>query len=123
MIGTFGQPMLPNALLRDLVELRAGAGRYDPDNGGQWSGGEVERIPFRGCVLPVSEDDLKTAPQGTYTAESRKIYTNGHALRQGGQVYDPLEGVTYLVTGDLDHGAVHPLRRFIVEGKGAAAGR
>ena len=59
---TFGKPMLPRGILHELVELRAGPGRYDPES-----------------------------------------------------------GVTYTVTGDLDHGAIHPLRRFVVERKGEAA--
>ena len=57
----------------------------------------------------------------TFTRNSRKIYTNGHALGVGSRVYDPESGVTYTVTGDLDHGAIHPLRRFVVERKGEAA--
>ena len=69
-------------------------------------------------MLPVSEDDWKTAAEGTYTANSRKIYTNGHVLRIGGQVYDPQDGATYTVRGDLDHGVIHPLRRFVADRKG-----
>ena len=71
----------------------------------------------------VSEDDWKTAAEGTYTANSRKIYTNGHVLRIGGQVYDPQDGATYTVRGDLDHGVIHPLRRFVADRKGEAASK
>jgi len=113
--------MLPRGILHELVELRAGPGRYDPDHGGQWVRSEPERIPFQGVVLVVSEDDWQQAPQGTFTRNSRKIYTNGHALGVGSRVYDPESGVTYTVTGDLDHGTIHPLRRFVVERKGEAA--
>ena len=107
---TFGKPMLPRGILHELVELRAGPGGYEP-----------ERIPFQGVVLVVSEDDWQKAPQGTFTRNSRKIYTNGHALGVGSRVYDPESGATYTVTGDLDHGAIHPLRRFVAERKGEAA--
>ena len=118
---TFGKPMLPRGILHELVELRAGPGGYDPDNGGQWVRSEPERIPFQGVVLVVSEDDWQKAPQGTCTRNSRKIYTTGHALGVGSRVYDPESGATYTVTGDLDHGAIHPLRRFVAERKGEAA--
>lgn len=89
---TFGKPMLPRGILHELVELRAGPGGYDPDNGGQWVRSEPERIPFQGVVLVVSEDDWQKAPQGTFTRNSRKIYTNGHALGVGSRVYDPESG-------------------------------
>ena len=88
----FGQPRLPRGILHTLTEIRAPAPTYDVENGGQWVPGTPERIDFEGCVLPVSEDDWKTAAEGTYTANSRKIYTNGHVLRIGGQVYDPQDG-------------------------------
>lgn len=123
MIGKFGQPVLPRGIMRDLVELRAGNAAYDPENGGQWSRGQVERVPFKGCVLPMSEDDWRTAPQGTYTKESRKIYTDGHELCEGSGVYDPQDGATYTVKGDLNHGTLHPMRRYVVERKGVSAPR
>ena len=109
---TFGKPMLPRGILHELVELRAGPGGYDPDNGGQWVRSEPERIPFQGVVLVVSEDDWQKAPQGTFTR---------NALGVGSRVYDPESGATYTVTGDLDHGAIRPLRRFVAERKGEAA--
>ena len=113
----FGQPRLPRGILHTLTEIRAPAPTYDVENGGQWVPGTPERIDFEGCVLPVSEDDWKTAAEGTYTANSRKIYTNG------GQVYDPQDGATYTVRGDLDHGVIHPLRRFVADRKGEAASK
>ena len=115
--------MLPRGILRDLVELRVTAADYDPTNGGQWISGQEERVTFQGCVLPMSEDDWRHAAQGAYTKESRKIYTNGHSLRVGSQVLDPQDGATYTVTGDLDHGVLHPLRRYTAECKGVAAPR
>ena len=81
------QSGLPQCILHTLTEIRAPAPTYDAENGGQWVPGKPERIDFEGCVLPVSEDDWKTAAEGTYTANSRKIYTNGHVLRIGGQYY------------------------------------
>lgn len=40
-----------------------------------------------------------------------------------GQVYDPQDGATYTVRGDLDHGVIHPLRRFVADRKGEAASK
>ena len=117
------QSGLPQCILHTLTEIRAPAPTYDVENGGQWVAGTPERIDFEGCVLPVSEDDWKTAAEGTYTANSRKIYTNGHVLRIGGQVYDPQDSATYTVRGDLDHGVIHPLRRFVADRKGEAASK
>jgi hypothetical protein len=123
MITQFGQPMLPKSIMHTLEELRAPTPEYDPENGGQWvtDDKEVERISFQGAVLPVSEEDIKKAPQGTYTKDSRKVYTNGHDLQIGSQVYDPKDGATYHVTGDLNWGSIHPMRRYAVERKGATA--
>lgn len=118
---TFGQPEIPAALLHDMEELRAAAPVYDPDNGGQLIPQEPERIPFRGAVLPLSERDLRAAAAGAYTKDSQKLYTNGHALTAGQQVYDPPTGATYLVTGDLDYNTIGLLRRYIVERRGKAA--
>lgn len=121
MSNLFGQPMLPRGLLHDMEDILAAAATYDAANGGQWTPGDRQRVTFKGCVLPVSEDDLRRAPAGTYTAESRKIYTNGHDLGVGGQVYDPQDGATYTVTGDLNHGTISPIRRYTAERKGVAA--
>ena len=46
-----------------------------------------------------------------------------NVLRIGGQVYDPQDGATYTVRGDLDHGVIHPLRRFVADRKGEAASK
>lgn len=121
MSNLFGQPRLPPGLLHDMEEIRAAAPTYDAANGGQFTPGAAQRITFKGCVLPVTEDDLRRAPVGTYTKESRKIYTNGHALGVGGQVYDPQDGATYTVTGDLDYGSIGAIRRFTAERKGVAS--
>lgn len=123
MITPFGQPRLPKSIMHTLEELRAPAPDYDPDNGGQWETGEAERVEFQGAVLPVSAEDIRKAPQGTYTKDSRKIYTDGHDLQIGSQVYDPQDGATYTVTSDLNWGTIHPMRRYAVERKGATASK
>ena len=67
----FGQPRLPRGILHTLTEIRAPSPTYDAENGGQWVPGTPERIDFEGCVLPVSEDDWKTAAEGTYKLTNR----------------------------------------------------
>lgn len=123
MNATFGQPMLPRGIMHAMEDLHAAEPSYNAGNGGQWESGDVVRVPFEGAVLPVSEDDWRKAPQGTYTKNSRKIYTNGHELRVGAQVYDPQDGATYTVTGDLNYGSIHPMRRFSAERKEVTAAK
>ena len=52
---------------------------------------------------------------------SEKIYTNGHALQVGAQVYDPDSGNTYTVTQELGHNSIHPMKRYLVEARTGAA--
>ena len=78
---------LPKHILRTCYELRRGAGTIDYDNGGQHVPGTVQRIAFSGALLPLSSDeDLRYAPQGTYSADSRKLYADGYALAVGADV-------------------------------------
>jgi hypothetical protein len=121
MNNSIWQPKLPDSIMQDLIEKHAEAAIYNPDNGGQYTQGTVADVPFRGCIMPLNEDDLKRAPQGTYTKNSRKIYTNGHRLTSGVKVYDPSTGDTYTITGDLNHGSISSIMRYTAERKGAAA--
>ena len=120
---TFGQPAIPAALLHGMEELRAPTPTYDPEHGGQYIPGTPQRIPFQGTVLPLSDDDIRRMPSGTYTKRSRKVYTNGYILLEGTQVYDPPSGDTYTVGSSLDHGLIHGMRRYVVEMKGASAAK
>lgn len=117
----FMQPSIPVTFMTEMEELRAAAAEYRPDMGGQSLPGEVTRVPFRGAVLPLSEDDLRRAPQGTYTAMSYKLYTNGHKLGVGSRVKDVLTGYEYTVTGELDHGNLATVLRYVIERKGTAS--
>ena len=54
---------------------------------------------------------------------SEKIYTNGHALQVGAQVYDPDTDTTYTVTQELGHNSIHPMKRYLVEARGKAAAK
>ena len=116
------QPMIPSGLLHTMYELKTGGG-YDQSRGGQWVPRTPEKIPFDGAVLPVSNKDLERGLAGTVTNLSEKIYTNGHALRVGAQVYDPDTDTTYTVTQELGHNSIHPMKRYLVEARGKAAAK
>ena len=100
-----------------------GYGKYDQDQGGQWVPTPDQRTAFQGVVLPVSDVDLRREITGTVTDRSEKIYTNGHALKVGAEVYDPDSDTTYTVTQELGHNSLHPLKRYLVEARGGAAAK
>ena len=77
-------PQIPGCLLHTMYELRVSGG-YSKGQGGQFVPTPEARVPFEGAVLPVSDKDLQRSPQGTFSARSEKIYTNGHSLQEGGQ--------------------------------------
>ncbi len=70
--------------------------------------GSVERIPFRGTLLLISESDLRRAPQWTHSAMSQKVCTNGYALTVGSQIEDAHTGEAYTVKGDIGYGDLSP---------------
>jgi len=84
---------------------------------------ETERIvyTFSGALLPLNNEDLQRLPDGTSTANSQKIYTNGAALAPGQLVQDSLDGQTYTVGTELTHTPIHGMKRYVVTRKGAAA--
>lgn len=104
--------ILPAFIQQDCWHIK----RTKPDlaAGGQYRPGVPDRVPFRGAVLPMSADDLRYAPQGAYTAGSRKLYTH-YTLPLGAEV-DTGSGC-YTVTGCMDYGAIHPINRYILERK------
>lgn len=113
------QPMIPDALLHEMYEIRSGA-TFSQEHGGQWIPGEDQKIPFRGVVLPVNDKDLIRDMAGTFSQYTEKIYTNGHALQTGAQVED-FDGTRYTVTQELGHNSLHPIKRYLVERKGESA--
>lgn len=119
-MSVYANPRLPASLLRPLTELRAPTATYSPENGGQYIPGAPARIAFRGCIMPIGQDDLRRAEAGTFGANSRKIYTNGHKLRKGAQIEDDA-GDVYTITGDLDHTGVSPIGIYYAERKEVAA--
>lgn len=119
---SFAQPQIPVWLLRDMVQLISG-GSYDKENGNQWRPTKPSKKIFKGIVLPVSNEDLQNAPPGTFTANSKKLYTNGHQVKVGSQFTDPFDNITYTITQELTYGPVHPMKRYAVESKGVSASK
>lgn len=115
-------PFIPPGLLHTMYELKT-KGNVDQNAGGQFKPSTAKKTAFEGVVLPVSDKDLRRAPEGTYTALSEKIYTNGHTLQVGAQVLDPPTGITYTVTQELGHNSIHPMKRYVVEAKGRSAAK
>lgn len=109
---------LPKHVLCTCYELRRDAGTIDYDNGGQYAPGAVQRIAFQGALLPLSDEDLRYAPQGAYSADSRKLYADGYALAVGAEV--EVDEAVYTVTGSRDYGHLGTLRRYTVERRGTA---
>ncbi len=118
---TFGQPQIPAGIMTPCVEIREGKQVYSADDGGQYLPGVKTRIPFQGAILPLNERDLRNLPQGTYTAETKKLYTNGHVLAVGSKVEWKETGIIYTVKGELEYGDIHQMRRYLVAAKRVAA--
>lgn len=114
------QPMIPGGLLHQMFEVKTG-GAINQKKGGQWVPTAPDKIPFQGAVLPVSDKDLRREFTGTVTDITEKVYTNGHTLKVGAQVYDPDTEITYTVTGELGHNSIHPMKRYLVEARGGAS--
>lgn len=115
----FAMPKIPDAVMDDMWFIKKESGHYDSENGGQFVPGAESKVKFYGALLPLTEKDLQRMPQGTYTGDQQKIYTNGFVLPVGSTVLTQ-NGEIYIVKSDLDHGMIHPMRRYIVERKGAA---
>lgn len=113
-------PKIPRALLHDMYELTREGGGYDPDNGGQYTGGKIVEVMFKGVVMPLNNEDLQYLDGGTSTKNSQKVYTNGATLTIGAQFRDGYDGQTYTVKQELTHGPIHPMKRYLVEKKGAS---
>ena len=119
----FWEPQIPTGIMFPCVEIRQGESEYRADSGGQYLPGSETRIPFQGAILPLSERNLRDMPQGTYTAESKKLYTNGHILPVGAKVECKETGVIYTVKGELGYEGIGmtSFHRYIVDAKRVAA--
>lgn len=117
MISFPSMPQIPIGLLHEMYEIKETV-VFDQENGGQYVPTPKERISFMGAVLPVSDKDLVRDTAGVFNQYSEKIYTNGYAIPVGAKVEDR-DGNVYTVIQELGHNSIHPLKRYLVERKGA----
>lgn len=108
-------PRLPRALLHPILVYERTFVRDGP--GGQSRAVDTPGKTFMGVIMPLSNKDLKYLPEGTYTQNSQKLYTDDGAVIQTGQIIeDTRDRQRYTVKTVLSHNAIHPMRRYIVEG-------
>ncbi len=110
----YNTPRLPRALLHPLVA-------YDkvsvPGPSGQSRPVTKAVAAFLGVVMPLSNKDWELLPEGSYTQNSQKLYTDGPVtLKPGQTVRDTYDGQQYTVKTELAHNTIHPMLRYIVEG-------
>lgn len=111
----FNTPKLPRALLHILTVSNRTFVRDGP--GGQSRPVYDVVASFWGIVLPLSNKDLKYLPEGSYTQNSQKLYTDDPVDIQPNQVIrDTYDGQLYTVKTELNHNTIHPMLRYIVEG-------
>ena len=109
-------PKLPRALLHILTVSNRTFVR-DVANGGQSRPHDEVVASIWGAVLPLSNLDWKLLPEGTYTQNSQKLYTDDLVeIKPGQLIRDTYDGQQYTVLSELAHNTIHPMRRFIVEG-------
>ena len=109
-------PRLPRALLHSMTVTVKKYVR-DPKRGGQSVPAGEEVTSFLGIILPLTDEDWKHIPDGSYTQNSQKLYTDDPvAIKNGQIIQDTYDGRCYTVTGTLSHSSIHPMLRYIVEG-------
>ena len=109
--------MIPSQIMHTCVSAIVPSYSYVR---GELVADEPEGSEFQAAVLPISNEDLRYAPEGTYTTDSKKVYTNGFELNVGQKFTDLFDNQTYTVTTELTHSPIHPLKRYIVIKSGVA---
>lgn len=109
-------PKLPRTLLHPLSVVNRTFVR-DPNRGGQSRPVDEVVTTFWGIVLPLSDKDWKQLPEGSYTYNSQKLYTDDQVRIEPGQIIkDTYDNRSYTVMTELSHNSIHPMLRYIVEG-------
>jgi hypothetical protein len=116
----FAKPKIPDALMHTMQRLTVQVERQTA-KGGQWKPTPPATTTFKGAVLPLNNEDLQYLPEGSYTLNTQKLYTNGATVDVGQQFTDTYDGQTYTVITELTYGPTHPMKRYIVEKGGRAA--
>lgn len=107
-------PKLPRALLHILTVTNR---TFERGPGGQSKPVDALVQSFWGVILPLSNLDWKLLPEGAYTTNTQKLYTDYPVDIQPGQtILDTYDGQRYTVTQKLSHNSIHPMLRFLVEG-------
>jgi len=119
----FAKPQIPSGILHDMKQVTPG-GTHDSENGGQWRPTlDPAMVTFKGVVLPLSNEDLEYLPEGTYTRNSQKLYTNDKRLDVGATFIDTFDDSIHTITTELTHGPLHPMKRYLVDARGGASPR
>ena len=121
-MANFAKPQIPLGLLHGMTMTQTSV-KLDSGSGGQWRPDAPTATAFKGAVLPMANEDLEYMPEGTYTRNTQKLYTNAARLEVGSKFTDTFDGAIYTVVQELTHGPLHPMKRYAVEKKGAAAAR
>ena len=107
-------PKLPRALLHILTVSNR---TFERAPGGQSPPVDEFVTSFWGVVLPLSNIDWKLLPEGSYSQNTQKLYTDDPVEIKPGQVIrDTYDGQQYTVKQMLSHNTIHPMLRYLVEG-------
>lgn len=110
----YNTPRLPRALLHVLSVVER---TFERSPGGQSKPVEKATVSFWGVVMPLSNEDWKQLPEGTYSQNSQKLYTDEAVEIKPGQIIrDTYDGQQYTVKTKLSHNSIHPMHRYLVEG-------
>ena len=111
----YNTPRLPRALLHVLTVTKR---TFERVPGGQSKPvEETVTSVFWGVVMPLSNLDWKQLPEGSYTQNSQKLYTDEPVDIEPGQIIlDTYDGQQYTVKQELSHNSIHPMHRYLVEG-------
>lgn len=110
----YATPKLPRAMLHILTVTNRTFKRLP---GGQSIPVDEPVTTFWGVVLPLTNMDWRQLPEGSYTQNTQKLYTDDPIEIKTGQIIrDTYDGQQYTVTQKLSHNSIHPMLRFLVEG-------
>ena len=110
----YNTPRLPRPLLHPLVAYDKVS---EPGPAGQSRQVTKAVSAFMGVVMPLSNKDWELLPEGSYTQNSQKLYTDGPVtLKPGQTIRDTYDGQQYTIKTELAHNTIHPMLRDIVEG-------
>lgn len=110
----YNTPRLPRPLLHPLVAYDKVS---EPGPAGQSRQVTKAVSAFMGVVMPLSNKDWELLPEGSYTQNSQKLYTDGPVtLKPGQTIRDTYDGQQYTIKTELAHNTSHPMLRYIVEG-------